>query len=56
MTTRESHPALHDWITGINWMDVGVNGNVKWLIDVSKELVPAIKGRLAKRRDIDKAL
>ena len=42
-TTRESHQAIHYWSTGINWMDVGVSGNVNWLIDVSKEMIPALK-------------
>ncbi len=43
MTTRENFPAIHYWSTGINWMDIGVSGNVKWLIDVSKEMLPALK-------------
>ena len=43
MTTKELLPAIHYWSSGINWMDIGVSGNVKWLIDVSKELIPAIK-------------
>ncbi len=43
MTTKELHPAIHYWSSGINWMDIGVSGNVKWLIDVSKEMIPALK-------------
>ena len=43
MTTRELLPAVHYWSSGINWTDVGVSGNVKWLKDVSKELIPGIK-------------
>ena len=43
MTTKALLPAIHYWSSGINWMDIGVSGNVKWLIDVSKELIPAIK-------------
>jgi len=43
MTAREDFPAIHYWSTGINWMDVGISGNVKWLIDVSKEMIPGIK-------------
>ncbi|MBZ9626136.1 hypothetical protein G9F71_025350 [Clostridium sp. FP2] len=43
MTTREILPAIHYWSTGINWMDIGVSGNVKWLIDVSKEMIPGLK-------------
>lgn len=43
MTTTESLPAIHYWSTGINWMDMGVEGNIKWLMDVSKEMIPALK-------------
>lgn len=43
VTTKESYPAIHYWNTGRNWNDVGVEGNVKWLIDVSKEMIPALK-------------
>lgn len=43
MTTIDTHPAIHYWSTGINWLDVGVNGNVEWLISVSREIIPALK-------------
>lgn len=43
VTTKESFPAIHYWNTGVNWMDVGVDGNVKWLIDVGKEMAPVLK-------------
>jgi len=43
MTTIESHPAIHYWSTGLNWLDIGVNENVKWLINVSYEIIPALK-------------
>ncbi len=43
MTTKEILPAIHYWSSGIDWMDIGVCGNVKWLIDVSKEMIPGIK-------------
>ncbi len=43
MTTRENFPAIHYWSTGINWMDIGVSGNVNWLIEVSKEMIPGLK-------------
>lgn len=43
MTTKEILPAIHYWSTGINWMDIGVSGNVKWLIDVSQEMIPGLK-------------
>ena len=43
MTTKDILPVIHYWNTGINWKDIGVNGNLKWLIDVSKEMIPGIK-------------
>lgn len=43
MTSKEAYPAIHYWSNGINWMDIGVNGNVQWLFDVSKELVFGLK-------------
>lgn len=43
VTTKESFPAIHYWDTGVNWRDIGVDANVNWLIDVSKELIPVLK-------------
>ncbi len=43
MTTKENLPAIHYFSTGVNWKDIGVSGNVKWLIDVSKEMIPGLK-------------
>jgi 2-phosphoglycerate kinase len=43
VTTKEHYPVIHYWSTGVNWKDVGVEGNVKWLIDVGKELIPVLK-------------
>ena len=43
VTTKESFPAIHYWNTGVNWKDIGVEDNVKWLIDVSKEMIPVLK-------------
>lgn len=43
VTTKESFPAIHYWNTGVNWKDIGVDDNVKWLIDVSKEMIPVLK-------------
>jgi 2-phosphoglycerate kinase len=43
VTTKESFPAVHYWNTCVNWKDVGVDGNVNWLIDVSKEMIPVLK-------------
>lgn len=43
VTTVKSFPAIHYWDTGINWKDISVDGNVNWLIDVSKEMIPILK-------------
>lgn len=43
VTTKERFPAIHYWDTGVNWKDIGVDGNVNWLIDVSKEMIPVLK-------------
>lgn len=43
VTTKECFPAIHYWDSGIDWLDIGVDGNVNWLIDVSKEMVPVLK-------------
>ena len=42
-TTVNKFPMVHYWSTGVNWMDIGVEGNKNWLIDVSKEMLPGIK-------------
>jgi 2-phosphoglycerate kinase len=42
-TTIDKFPAIHHWSTGINWIDIGVLGNVDWLINVSKEIIPGLK-------------
>ncbi len=42
-TTKNEFPAIHYWNSGVNWMEVGVDANVNWLIDVSKELIPVLK-------------
>ncbi len=43
VTAKESFPAVHYWDTGVDWKDIGVGGNVNWLIDVSKEMIPILK-------------
>ena len=53
VTTKENFPAIHYWSTGINWKDIGIEGNVNWLIDVSKEMAPVLK-ELANRHIEDK--
>ncbi|MFG0215911.1 hypothetical protein ACFU8X_22690 [Brevibacillus porteri] len=53
VTTKEDFPAIHYFDSGINWKDVGVDSNVNWLIDVSKEMAPVLK-ELANRHIEDK--
>jgi len=53
VTTKKSFPAIHYWNTGVNWKDVGVDDNVNWLIDVSKEMIPILK-ELVNRHTEDK--
>ena len=43
MTRKEDYPMIHYWDNGVNWRDVGISGNLNWLRDVSKELIPGIK-------------
>lgn len=43
MTTNESFPSIHYWSSGKNWLDIGVSGNLKWLIDVSEEMKTGLK-------------
>ncbi|MFE1631354.1 hypothetical protein ACFLFF_31950 [Brevibacillus reuszeri] len=53
VTTKEHFPAIHFYDSGMNWKDVGVDANVNWLIDVSKEMAPVLK-ELAHRHIEDK--
>ncbi len=43
VTDKEHFPAIHYWTSGVDWKDIGVDGNVKWLSDVSKEISPVLK-------------
>lgn len=43
LTTADVLPALHYFQTGVCWKDIGVSGNVDWLIRMGKELAPAIR-------------
>ncbi len=43
VTTKENYPAIHYWNTGVNWIEIGIDKNVDWLIDVSKEMIPVLK-------------
>jgi len=43
LTNKDILPNIHYWENGINWMDIGVDGNKNWLINVSKEISTALK-------------
>ena len=43
VTTKESFPAIHYWNTGVNWREIGIDKNVEWLMEVSKEMIPVLK-------------
>lgn len=51
VTTKESFPAMHYWETGVDWRDIGVKGNMNWLIDVSKEMIPVLKKLVTRHID-----
>ncbi|WP_310829259.1 hypothetical protein [Paenibacillus pedocola] len=53
VTTKKHFPAIHYWASGVDWKDIGVDGNVNWLIDVSNEISPVLK-ELANRHIEDK--
>ena len=36
-------PAIHRWDGGEDWQTAGIQGNVSWLIDVGREMIPALK-------------
>ena len=42
-TTKEYFPMTHYWSNGINWKDIGVEGNLNWLKNMSIEIIPALK-------------
>jgi len=43
VTNKDILPEIHYWDNGVNWMDIGVEGNKNWLIKVSKEINPVLK-------------
>ena len=43
VTTAETLPMLHYWDSGIDWREMGAAANVEWLINVSREISPALK-------------
>lgn len=53
VTTKENFPAIHYWDEGVDWKNIGVDGNIKWLIEVSKEMCSVLI-ELANRHIEDK--
>lgn len=45
VTTKESFPTIHYFAANkdVKSEDLGVQGNLNWLVDVSKELIPVLK-------------
>ena len=43
MTDSSRLPAIHRWDGGEDWQAAGIQGNVSWLIDVGREMIPALK-------------
>lgn len=43
VTNAEEFPAIHYWSSGIDWRDIGAEGNVSWLLGVGKEMSPIIE-------------
>lgn len=43
VTTKDAYPAIHYWDNGPDWKAIGVEGNVNWLINVGKEMLPVLK-------------
>ncbi len=42
-STKKDFPAVHYWDSDVDWMDIEVLGNVNWLTDVGKEMMPVLK-------------
>ncbi len=41
-STKKDFKAVHYWDSGVDWMDIEVSGNVNWLTDVGKEMMPVL--------------
>ena len=53
MTAIDAHPFLHYWNTGKNWLDVGIDDNVNWLIGVSQEMTTGLRAIAARHIEDD---
>ena len=43
VTEASPLPAIHRWDGGEDWQAAGIQSNVSWLIDVGREMIPALK-------------
>ena len=43
ITSIEKFPAIHYWKTGVNWKEIGIDGNLNWLRNVSMEIFIGVK-------------
>lgn len=53
VTDSSCLPAIHRWDGGEDWQAAGIQSNVSWLIDVGREMIPALKA-LVQRHIEDK--
>ena len=53
VTDASRLPAIHRWDGGEDWQAAGIQSNVSWLIDVGREMIPALKA-LVERHIEDK--
>jgi 2-phosphoglycerate kinase len=53
MTTAEQLPWVHYWSSGLDWLDIGVEGNVNWLVNISKEIMPGLKSIINNHLETD---
>ena len=53
MTNSGCLPAIHRWDDEADWQAAGIQSNVSWLIDVGREMIPALKA-LVERHIEDK--
>ena len=53
MTDSGCLPAIHRWDGESDWQAAGIQSNVSWLIDVGREMIPALKA-LVERHIEDK--
>ena len=53
VTDSSCLPAIHRWDGDSDWQAAGIQSNVSWLIDVGREMIPALKA-LVQRHIEDK--